>query len=277
MDSQSLLFQATAFFFGFLAIIIILIESHKREKHKLTAKKTLADLKEDFTNMIVHELRAPLISIKDSSELIISDKYNLDEKEKKQFLEIINQQSKLLLDQVGSILDSAKLGSGKFTLTRIQDDLGKIIKEQIKIFLPQATKKHISLTSSIPSSLPKISIDSIRIGQVMNNLLSNSIKFTQEGGTLQVVIYYNPNKNKFITVSVTDTGIGIPKEFQKDLFSKFAQANDTPQKLAKQGTGLGLYVVKGIVEAHGGTVSLESTPAKGTTISFTLPVILQPN
>ena len=259
MDLQSLLIL-TAIFFVALALII----------YNSTTPKSSSYLKEDFTNMIVHELRAPLIAIKDASELIISNKYNLNEEEKKQFLEIINRQSRILIDQIGSVLDAAKLKAGKFTIAKIQADLSKVIKEEVETFLPSASKKQINLKAEIPPNLPMISFDVMRISQVMNNLLSNSLKFTQEGGSIQVVVDYNP-KNRLITVSASDTGIGIPKEFQKNLFSQFAQANTTLQQLAKQGTGLGLYVVKGIIEAHGGTVYLESTPQKGTTISFTLP------
>lgn len=240
--------------------------------HNATTEKNLSHLKEDFTNMIVHELRAPLIAIKDSSELIISSRYNLDEEEKKQFLEIINRQSKILLDQIGSILDSAKLEAGKFTITKTKGDLSKVIKEEVATFLPPATKKQINLKADIPQDLPLIPFDATRISQVMNNLLSNSLKFTQEAGTIVVRVYYNPHSDKFVTVAVSDTGIGIPKEFQKNMFSKFSQAETTPQALANQGTGLGLYVVKGVVDAHGGAVNLESSPGKGTTISFTLPV-----
>jgi len=244
------------------------------KSHKLTAKENFASLKDDFTNMIVHELRAPLISIKDSSELIMSSKYNLVETEKKQFLEIINKQSRLLLDQIQSILDSAKLEAGLFTIDRTKEDIGKLIKEQIGLFLPQATKKNIAITSHIPTNLPKILLDPMRMGQVMNNLLSNGLKFTPSGGRIDVLLEYalSPLKSRNITVRVKDTGIGIPKEDQKNLFGKFSQVNSS-QQLAKQGAGLGLYVIKGIIEAHGGTVSLESTPAKGTIVSFTLPLI----
>ena len=262
---QSLFFPATAIFFVVIALVIY-------STHAAKTQKNLGNLKEDFTNMIVHELRSPIIAIKDSSELILSDKYNLSEEEKKQFLEIINKQSKILLGQIGSILDSAKLKAGKFTITKIQGDLSRVVKEEVATFLPSASKKQINLKADIPPNLPMTSFDATRMSQAINNLLANSVKFTQEGGSIHVVVHYNPKIDKFITVSVSDTGIGIPKEFQKNLFSQFTQADTTPKRLAKQGTGLGLYVVKGIIEAHGGTVHLESEPQKGTTVSFSLPV-----
>lgn len=271
MNIQPLFLLSSAIFFLALALIIAIKRDIEGKNHKLTAKENTTGLKEDFTNMIVHELRAPLISIKDSSELIMSSNYNLQEVEKKQFLEIINKQSRLLLDQIQSILDSAKLQSGLFTIDRTKEDIGKLIKEQIALFLPQATKKNIALTGHIPVSLPRILLDPMRMGQVMNNLLSNGLKFTPSGGRIDVLLEYTSSpRTRNITVRVKDTGIGIAKEEQKKLFGKFSQVNS--QKIVKQGTGLGLYVIKGIIEAHGGAVSLESTLGKGTTVSFTLPV-----
>lgn len=238
--------------------------------HDITIEKNLSQVKEDFTNIMVHELRAPITAIKDSSEIIISDKYNLSKDEKTEFLEIINQQSKLLLDQIASILDAAKLEAGKFTIKKAQSDISELIQEEIKTFTPPAAKKHINISSDIPQDLPKFSFDRIRIAQVLNNLLSNSLKFTPEGGKIKVSAKLNPNQ---IEISVSDTGIGIPKDQQENLFSKFTQA-DSSSHLAstQQGTGLGLYVVKGIVEAHGGSVSIESEENQGTTIFFSIPI-----
>jgi len=248
--------------------------------HDITIEKNLANLKEDFTNIMVHELRAPLTAIKDSSELIISEKDKLKKEEQDQFLDIINQQSKLMLNQIGEILDAAKLEAGKFIIQKTKGNIEQVIKEQIKTFLPQASKKHIFISADISQSLPPIFFDPIRIAQVINNLLSNSLKFTPEGGTITIRISHEPITNNQLTISVSDTGIGIPKEHQKDLFSKFSQVRTTPQQLAKEGTGLGLYVVKGVVEAHGGSVNVDSPLRNGeknpgTTISFTLPINTQ--
>lgn len=245
--------------------------------HDITIEKNLSQVKEDFTNIMVHELRAPITAIKDSAEIIISDKYHLSKDEKTEFLEIINQQSKLLLDQIASILDAAKLEAGKFTIKKAQSDISELIQEEIKTFTPPAAKKHIDISSDIPQDLPKFSFDRIRIAQVLNNLLSNSLKFTPEGGKIKVSAKLNPNQ---IQISVSDTGIGIPKDQQENLFSKFTQADTSSHFANTQGTGLGLYVVKGIVEAHGGSVSIESPASpsqggqenQGTTISFSIPI-----
>src|SRR3989344_7149144 len=144
------------------------------------------NLKDDFTNIAVHEHRSPLTSIKDSSELLLNHKYTLAEDEKEQFLKMINRQSHLLLDQVGSILDIAKLESGTFSLNKKPDTMDELIYERIKIFAPQAERKNIFLTCNVGDHLPIVDIDKVRMGQALNNLISNRIKFTPEGGKIIV-------------------------------------------------------------------------------------------
>lgn len=254
--------------------------------HDMTEYKKAEISKEDTTHIMIHELRAPITTIKDSAELIISTENALDENKKLKFLEIINQQAKKILDQIGSILDTAKLDAGKLTLERTKGDIAKSVKTEMESFMPQAQRKNIALNLNIPNNdLPLIYFDVIRITQVIDNLLSNSLKFTPEDGNINVKIEYKAipptpdnssmkdflSLDKYIVVSVSDTGIGIPKEQQKFLFSRYTQTKNTSQQLAKLGTGLGLYLVKGIVEAHGGRVWIESEPGQGTTIFFSLP------
>lgn len=262
----------------------------------ITDYKKKEILKEDLVHIMVHELRSPITTIKDAAQLIISTKNALPENKKLQFLEIIHQQAKKLLGRIGSILDTAKLDAGKLTLQKTKGDIAKLIKEEIKTFMPHAERKNISLNFDILSSdLPLIFFDAIRIAQVIDNLLSNSLKFTPQNGHIKVEIDYkaippildgtspmgeflsldksstNSVLDKYIVVSVSDTGIGIAKEQQKFLFSKYTQAKNTPQQLAQLGTGLGLYLVKGIIESHDGRIWVKSAPGQGTTISFTLP------
>ena len=247
--------------------------------HDMTDYKKKEMLKEDLTHIMVHELRAPVTTIKDSAELIISTK-DLEEDKKLKFLKIIHQQAKKILGQIASILDTAKLDAGKLVLQKSPGDISKLIQDEIQTFMPQAQRKNISLSFDIVTkSLPKISFDEIRISQVIDNLLSNSLKFTPEGGKIKVEVDYKvipPTEkflslDKYIVISVSDTGVGITHEQQKLLFSKYTQAKNTSEEVATQGTGLGLYLVKGIVESHGGRVWVKSIPGRGTTMSFTLP------
>jgi signal transduction histidine kinase len=255
--------------------------------HDMTDSKNKELQKEDLIHIMVHELRAPVTTIKDSAELIITSKDTLEEERKLKFLEIIHSQAKKVLGQIGSILDTAKLDAGKLVLQKTKGDIAKLIQDEIQNFMPQAERKNIELNFNIiTQSLPEISFDEIRISQVIDNLLSNSLKFTPEGGKIQVEIDYKTippvldgispmgellSLDKFIVVSVSDNGAGIAPEQQKLLFSKYTQAENTSLKLATMGTGLGLYLAKGIIESHEGRIWVKSVSGQGTTFSFTLP------
>jgi len=255
--------------------------------HDMTEYKKKEMLKEDLIHIMVHELRSPVTTIKDSVELIISTKDTLEENRKLKFLEMIHRQAKKVLGQIGSILDTAKLDAGKLVLQKTKGDIVKLIKDEIQTFVPQAERKNISLSFEIlAKSLPQISYDEIRISQVIDNLLSNSLKFTPIGGKIRVEIDYKVipptldglspmgeflSLDKYIIISVSDTGVGIAKEQQKYLFSKYTQAKSTPEQLTTLGTGLGLYLIKGIVESHDGRIWVKSAQGVGTTFSFSLP------
>jgi signal transduction histidine kinase len=235
--------------------------------HDITLEKSVAKMKEDFTNVMVHELRSPLTAIKASSELLIAPPGPLSEEEKNKIITLIAQQSRKMLDEVALILDAAKLEAGLFTIQKIPGDLKSLITERIQIFQAQAHEKFINLLIDIDPSIPKFSFDPIHVGQVINNLISNSLKFTSSGGTIKISA--KPAIGS-VMVSVSDTGAGIPKDKQHLLFTKFTQLSGAEH--GSIGTGLGLYIVKGVVEAHGGSVSLESEEGHGTTITITLPL-----
>ena len=255
--------------------------------HDITEDKKKELQKEDLIHIMVHELRAPTTTIKDSAELIITSEDSLGADKKLKFLEIIHTQAKRVLGQIGSILDTAKLDAGKLVLQKTEGDIAKLIKEEVQNFMPQAERKSISLNFNLLNdSLPLISFDEIRVSQAIDNLLSNSLKFTPEGGKIKVELDYKVippvvdgtspmgeflSLDKFIIVSVSDSGVGIMPEQQKLLFSKYVQAKNTSEKVATMGTGLGLYLAKGIVEAHNGRIWVKSAPGQGTTFSFTLP------
>lgn len=236
--------------------------------HDITLEKQLANIREDFTNMVVHEIRAPLTSIKASSDLLLEKKDMLSKEEKEQMLSIVSKQSKVLLEEVSSILDAAKIEANKFTLHKEEGSIKEAITEAISALLPIAVKKQISIGLKLEDNLPKLNLDKTRIIQVFNNLLSNSLKFTPEGGS---IIISSGLRKGYILSSVSDTGSGIPKDEQSHLFSKFYQVRKTPQGIATKGSGIGLYIAKGIIEAHDGTVWVDSEENKGTKISFSLP------
>jgi len=247
--------------------------------HDITLEKMLAKLKEEFTSAVVHELRSPLTAIKAGSELILTQKDKMDMVQEEKMLGIINKQSERMLHDINSLLDATKLESGRFTIAAKPTSIQEIIEETAGLFDGEAKKKHIGISIDIEKDLPLGMFDPTRIEQVLNNLISNSLKFTQENGVITIKAHtyatdYLPKTqtNPGILISVADTGIGIPKEKQALLFQKFSQVENAQELHNVVGTGLGLYISKGIVEAHGGSIFLQSTPGKGTTVSFSLPI-----
>lgn len=233
--------------------------------HDITLEKSITKMQEDFVNMVVHDLRAPLTSIRGAAQLLSQEKSPLN-KDDLQLITIIHTQSQQLLDQVTTLLDIARIQNGKITVKKDDVDLNKVVSEQIQAFTPQARTKEIALLPHLDANLPHIQADASLLGQVINNLLSNSVKFTPEHGKIGVTTKLD---NNTILISVSDTGIGIPKEKQGQLFSRFYRADASTKT---PGTGLGLYIVKNIVEAHSGKITLDSDQGKGTTITITLPL-----
>jgi two-component system, OmpR family, sensor histidine kinase VicK len=216
---------------------------------------------------IVHELRAPLSAIKDAAILLHDMPGKLTPTEQDKMLSLIKNECLQLLDQVTSFLDVSKVMNNKLTIKKEPNDLSNLLKEKVMIFTPQAKASGIDLTDDIDDHLPLIMYDSRYISQVINNVLSNSLKYTPQGGTITVSA---KTDDKNIIVSVFDNGLGVADEKQKALFSKFTSLNTKNSAIAS--SGLGLYVVKGIIEAHGGSVNVETHQGRGYKVSFSLPL-----
>ncbi len=223
-----------------------------------------SQMKEDFTNIIVHELRSPLTSIKASCEML-NGQGALTDDERKQLIKIINTQSTKMLDEVTMILDAAKIDSGLFTVQKTPGDIRQVINDTIGEISSGAESKFVKVVAEIAPNLPQFSFDRYHIKKALANLILNSIKFTAGGGSVVIRAWQDSGK---IRISVIDNGVGIPKEKQHLLFTKFSQLQDPS---AKVGKGLGLYVTKGIIEAHGGSIVLDSEPSKGTTVTISIP------
>ena len=174
-----------------------------------------------------------------------------------------------MLELVNDLLDVAKIEAGKFDLNMQDYDLVATLKESAKTFTPQAEAKHLALNYIGPDK-QQAKFDRVRIAQVLNNLLSNSIKYTDSG---QIDIHLTSDeKTKRLIVSVKDTGIGVSREDLAVLFSKFKQLKSFDS--TRKGTGLGLVVSKGIIEAHGGQIWAESAgESMGSTFHFSLPLV----
>jgi len=264
--------------------------------HDITKEKELEKMREDFTSMMVHELRSPLTGIKGIAGLLNTDRVKSDPKKYAEFVSLITTNTEDMLGLVNDLLDVAKLESGKFQLIKKSTDLKNLLVQRMNSFKAVADQSSLSMEVAFKESTPQmVEIDEHKIIQVINNFVSNAIKFTRTGGKItlssfkldkgkdlaQVVVenglvWAGVKKGIVfpedrIIVGVTDTGEGITQEGLSKLFNKFVQLESSARS-EKKGTGLGLVVSKGIVEAHKGAIGVFSEPGEGSTFYFALPI-----
>jgi signal transduction histidine kinase/CheY-like chemotaxis protein len=227
----------------------------------------LEKLKADFSAMIVHDLRAPLTAIMSSAAIIEDGLVGPVTAEQKNWLVKITAGSRNLLNLINDFLDLSKIEAGRLELVKEDIDLERLIRASLDDYVILTREKKISLTCRIEQPLSLINADAGRLGQVFTNLISNAIKFTAEGGTIEVGAQRNAGET---TVWVRDSGVGIPAHEIGDLFEKYRQTQSGRTSKHK-GTGLGLVICKMIVESHGGRIWAESEEGKGATFLFSLP------
>jgi signal transduction histidine kinase len=228
--------------------------------------RELDSLKDEFVALVSHELRTPLTSITGYLELVLEDTGELSE-EQRRFLAIVERNSRRLLRVVGDLLFVAQVESGKLALEREDVDLAAVAAESVEALRPTAEGKEIELVLET-TPLPPLDGDRARLGQLFDNLVSNAVKFTPQGGRVLVTI---ARLRDDALVSVTDTGIGVPQPEQRHLFERFFRSS-IAQERAIGGTGLGLAIARAIVEAHGGGMDFASVEGRGTTFRVRLPL-----
>lgn len=233
----------------------------------ITRIKEIEQMRSDFVSMVTHELKAPLAIIKASANNLLDGLTGEISPKQKDCLEIIANTAQRLLGLANDLLDLAKLESGSYELTLGDVDANEIINNCLKDFEALTKQKKIRINSFIGRDVPKIRADFNKLEQVFINLVSNAVKFTSEGGEIRVGAV---DKADCLEFYVSDTGKGIPLDAQERIFNKFQQIYDREAR-RQGGTGLGLSVVKAIVEAHKGKIRVESAPGKGSKFIFTIP------
>ena len=254
-----------------------------RTQMLLRVKRLEAELertKADFTAMLVHDLRSPLTGIKSVMEYFketIEQSIPLNQEQVNLFNSVDDSAARML-SLINDILDISKLESGSINLDKQSVDFPMIVNMIIRDFRLQFRKKGAEIEINIPIDLPQVMVDINRVGQVLMNLLSNSLKFIKIGGKVTIsakTITVNdpaiPEESKVVQVIVKDDGLGIPKAELPYIFDRYKQVS-TAKKTHVQGTGLGLAVCKLIIEAHGGTISADSEVGVHTTFYLTLPL-----
>lgn len=222
--------------------------------------------RDDLLAVVSHDLGNPLSAIRIGTSLLLR---TLPESEHGsggwQHLEFIRQSVQQMEDLINDLLDVKRLEAGRVVLEKRALDVHGVVRDVLEVFRPIADGKSISLSMDVAAPMRAISGDYRRLVQVLSNLVGNALKFTEPGGRVRVVAR---EAKDLALLSVTDTGPGIPLDHQPHVFDRFWQARQT----GRQGLGLGLAIARGIVDAHGGRIWLESTPGAGTTFLFTVPL-----
>jgi signal transduction histidine kinase len=225
-------------------------------------------LKDEFVALISHDLRTPLTSIMGYLELTLEE--GDFSGELRNYLEIADRNAHRLLRLVNDLLFVARLEAGELDLHSSELDLAEVVRESVAEAEPRALANGITLTCRA-EPVPPVNADRGRILQLIDNLVSNAIKFTPEGGEVRVSV---AQANGSVRLEVEDTGIGIAAEEQRRLFERFFRASTAAERQIP-GTGLGLYIARAIVDAHGGSISVASEPGQGTSFTIDMPVEAQ--
>lgn len=233
--------------------------------------RRLDEIKSEFVAVASHELRTPLATIKNSIQLLLQRKTGAINENQEKFLSLAEKNINRLTNILNSLLDLSKIESGRMELNFEEINLKDSIEFIISSFKPQVAGKSIEIKMEIEKDLPSVYADREKIAQILMNLVGNAIKFTPEGGTITVSAKPYNGDGRMVAVSVRDSGIGIPGDQLEKVFEKFFQVEESLRR-SIAGTGLGLPITKGLVEAHRGKIWVESEIGKGSTFTFTLPI-----
>jgi signal transduction histidine kinase len=225
----------------------------------------LDQMKDAFFTAVSHDLRTPLAAIRWSADLLQTGALGPLTPKQARLTETIQSSSRRLLALVGQILELSRLRAGRLALDVRLLDLRHVIAEAVDEIRPLAEQGQLTLHVDIPAELPRVPADTERIYQVLANLLGNAVRFTPPGGRVTVQAVADESE---VTIRVIDTGVGIPAELLPKIFDPFEQAH-----AGRGGSGIGLSVVRALVEAHRGRVTIQSEEGHGATFAFSLPLM----
>ena len=227
----------------------------------------LDDLKNKFLGMAAHDLRSPLTAIQGYCDMLLEEDDDIDEEERIEFLTIINDTSNNMLNLVNELLDVTSIESGKFDVYVEPGPLAQLLEERITICQTMAPKKNIRIHTAF-EEISEALFDKKRISQVVDNLISNAIKFSAADTDIHILL---EQEGEMAKVSVRDQGPGVSEEDRIKLFGEFQKLSARPTG-GEASTGLGLSIVKKILDAHNGNIWVDSKPGEGAAFIFTLPI-----
>ncbi len=252
-----------------LVFVVILLINFKKLLDIALREKALNDARSEYISLLAHRLRTPLSSTKWNLHTLISGDWGeLNEKQKK-FLERSYDSNEQMIYLIRDLLSIARIEQGRFGFAMVRADIIKLLESVIKEFKLSAKQADIHLIFKKSSSrIPRLPLDEEKMRVAIGNLIDNAIRYNLPGGKVEVILKQEEN---MIRIDVSDTGVGIPKKNVDNLFSKFFRG-DNVVKMQKEGFGLGLYIVKNIIEGHKGKITVKSEENKGTTFSILLPL-----
>lgn len=244
------------------------IDATRELKASNTQLQRLDTAKDEFVSMASHQLRTPLTSVKGYISMVLEGDAGPVSDAQKQLLEQAFLSSERMVRLIADFLNVSRLQTGTFVVDAHPVDLAKVVSQELDSLKTSAASRGLSFRYHPPKKLAAITLDEDKIRQVIMNFCDNALYYSKEKSTIEVSLV--PTKG-FISFTVKDTGIGVPEEEQSGLFTKFFRASNA-KKQRPDGTGVGLFLAKKVIDAHGGTMIFESAEGKGSTFGFRLPL-----
>lgn len=239
--------------------------------HDITREKIVERIKTEFVSLAAHQLRTPLSAIKWTLCMLLDGDLGEITKEQRDFIEKTHQSNERMISLVNDLLDVTRIEEGRYVYKPTPVNLEDLVRFVVNSYKEEINRKNLRLEfKKTEAKLPKIEVDVEKIRLIIQNFLDNAIKYTPNGGTVLISLTYDKGK-KEIKFSIKDTGVGIPQDQQERVFTKFFRGANVI-RMATEGSGLGLFIAKNIIEAHGGKIWFESKENQGTIFYFALPV-----
>ncbi len=247
-----------------------LIESNRRLDEAQRSAKQALNVRNEFLSHVSHELRTPLSTLHQFLSIVLDGLAGQINGEQHEYLEICLRNAKQLRSMIGDLMDVTRLQNGKLRVAPRPLDLGQLIHEVVRGQEAEAEAKDVALGCRV-DALPEVLADELRVRQVLANLIDNAIKFTPEGGRIDVGASRDPESPDFVCISVRDTGCGVAEEARRRIFNYMQQEGDDDWR-SRKGLGIGLYICRELVTRQRGRIWVESESGKGSSFCFTLPV-----
>jgi len=237
--------------------------------HNITREKLVERMKTEFVSITAHQLRTPLSAIKWTLKMLLDEDLGKITEEQAEFIEKTYQSNERMISLINDLLNVTRIEEGRYIYNPVLSNITKLVESLIDQCKDEFNMRKINLEFEKPKKeLPKVLIDVEKINLAIQNLLDNAIQYNKLGGSIKISLKSNKKEIEF---SIEDSGVGIPKKQEKRIFTKFFRAANV-MRMDTTGSGLGLFIVKNIIEAHRGRIWFKSKEGKGTIFYFTLPI-----